>query len=142
MHVDRIPTCNLHKNKAWESPQIYDATKDGPLCPQTTQNVSYLSEDCLRLNIYTKDLKARKPVIVYLHPGGFYAGGTISSYAGPQNFMDRDIVLVTINYRLGSLGFLATGTAEAPGNMGLKDQVIALRWIQQHIEKFGGDPNS
>ena len=127
--------------KPWK-PQIYDATKDGPLCPQKTQNGSNLSEDCLRLNIYTKDLEGQKPVIVYLHPGGFFAGGIISNYSGPQNFMDRDIVLVTLSYRLGSLGFLATGTAEAPGNMGLKDQVIALRWIQQHIKKFGGDPNS
>ncbi|TMW42428.1 hypothetical protein DOY81_012492, partial [Sarcophaga bullata] len=127
--------------KSWKH-QMYDATKDGPLCPQKTRNGSNLSEDCLRLNIYTKDFIGYKPVIVYLHPGGFFAGGVISSYAGPQNFMDRDIVLVTISYRLGSLGFLATGTTEAPGNMGLKDQVIALRWIQQHIQKFGGDPNS
>ncbi|KAM7359456.1 uncharacterized protein ACRADG_012798 [Cochliomyia hominivorax] len=127
--------------KDWK-PDTYDATKDGPICPQVTANLSYLSEDCLRLNIYTKDLKGRKPVIVYLYPGGFYFGGAISLYAGPENFMDRDIVLVTLNYRLGALGFLATGTAEASGNMGLKDQVMALRWIQQHIENFGGDPNS
>ncbi|XP_023300386.2 juvenile hormone esterase-like [Lucilia cuprina] len=127
--------------KAWK-PEVYDATKDGPICPQVTVNLTYLSEDCLRLNVYTKDTKARKPVIVYLHPGGFYAVAAISSYAGPENFMDRDIVLVTLNYRLGTLGFLATGTAEAAGNMGLKDQVVALRWIQQHIDKFGGDPNS
>ncbi|XP_065371731.1 juvenile hormone esterase-like [Calliphora vicina] len=127
--------------EAWK-PELYDATKDGPICPQVTANITYLSEDCLRLNVYTKDTKARKPVIVYLYPGGFYFGGAISLYAGPENFMDRDIVLVTLNYRLGSLGFLATGTSEAAGNMGLKDQVIALRWVQQHIEKFGGDPNS
>lgn len=56
--------------------------------------------------------------------------------------MDRDIVFVAINYRLGILGFLSTGTKEAPGNNGLKDQVIALRWIRDHISKFGGDPNS
>lgn len=56
--------------------------------------------------------------------------------------MDRDLVLVTLQYRLGSLGFLATGTAEAPGNAGLKDQVLALRWIKDHIENFGGDCNS
>ncbi|KAM7360189.1 juvenile hormone esterase-like [Cochliomyia hominivorax] len=127
--------------KAWR-PKIYDATKDGPICPQETVNLTYLSEDCLRLNVYTKDVRQRKPVIVYLHTGGFFVEGAITLYAGPENFMDRDIVLVTINYRLGSLGFLATGTSEAAGNMGLKDQVIALRWVQQHIENFGGDPNS
>ncbi|XP_065371729.1 juvenile hormone esterase-like [Calliphora vicina] len=127
--------------KVWK-PEIYDATEDGPICPQRISNLSYISEDCLRLNIYTKDTKAQMPVIVYLHPGGYYSGLAVSRNAGPENFMDRDIVLVTLNYRLGSLGFLATGTAEAPGNMGLKDQVVALRWIQQHIDKFGGDPNS
>ncbi|KAM7359455.1 uncharacterized protein ACRADG_012788 [Cochliomyia hominivorax] len=127
--------------KPWK-PKIFDATKDGPICPQVTVNLTYLSEDCLRLNVYTKDVKARKPVIVYLYPGAFYFGGAITLYAGPENLMDRDIVLVTLNNRLGSLGFLATGTSEAAGNMGLKDQVMALRWIQQHIDKFGGDPNS
>ena len=54
--------------------------------------------------------------------------------------MDRDIVLVTMNYRLGTLGFLATGTKEAPGNAGFKDQVLALKWIQNNIAKFGGSP--
>jgi carboxylesterase type B len=55
--------------------------------------------------------------------------------------MDRDVVVATINYRLGVLGFLATGTKEAVGNMGLKDQVLALKWIQENIREFGGDPN-
>ncbi|XP_075162602.1 juvenile hormone esterase-like [Haematobia irritans] len=131
--------------KAWK-PLEFDATKDGPMCPQVTVNRTWLSEDCLRLNVYTKNLNVSsqglKPVIVYLHPGGFYAVSAINAYAGAQNFMDRDVVLVSINYRLSSLGFLATGTEDAPGNMGLKDQVIALRWIKQHIENFGGDPNS
>lgn len=127
--------------KAWK-PEVYDATENGPICPQENEDLSILSEDCLRLNIYTKDTKGRKPVIVFLHPGGFYSGSGNRAWFGPENFMDRDIVLVTINYRLGTLGFLATGTSEAAGNMGLKDQVTALRWIKQHIEKFGGDPNS
>lgn len=56
--------------------------------------------------------------------------------------MDRDVVLVTINYRVGVFGFLATGTKEVTGNMGLKDQVLALKWIQKNIAKFGGDPQS
>ncbi|XP_039948695.1 bile salt-activated lipase [Bactrocera tryoni] len=127
---------------AWK-PTVLDATEDGPMCPQVTENITDLSEDCLRLNIYTKDLYAKKPVVVYLHPGGFYGVSAQSkNFAGPENFMDRDIVLVTLNYRLGTLGFLALGTAEAPGNAGLKDQVEALRWIQSHISNFGGDPNS
>lgn len=142
--VGKLRFQNPQPVKAWK-PQVFDATKDGPICPQVTVNRTWLSEDCLRLNVYTKEAGAShglKPVIAYLHPGGFYAVSAISAYAGPQNFMDRDIVLVTVNYRLASLGFLATGTADAPGNMGLKDQVIAFRWIQSHIEKFGGDPKS
>ncbi|XP_013110447.2 juvenile hormone esterase [Stomoxys calcitrans] len=127
---------------AWK-PMIFDATQDGPRCPQVTKNTTDLSEDCLRLNIYTKHVQnnAKKPVLVYLHPGGFYTLTATSPYAGPEYLMERDIVLVTLNYRLGSLGFLAAGTADAPGNMGLKDQVMALQWIRQHIVRFGGDPN-
>lgn len=56
--------------------------------------------------------------------------------------MDRDIVLVTINYRLGTLGMMAAGTKEYPGNAAFKDQVLALKWIKLHIAHFGGDPNS
>jgi carboxylesterase type B len=56
--------------------------------------------------------------------------------------MDRDVVLVTVNYRLGALGFLATGTSLAVGNMGLKDQAFAIQWVNRNIAKFGGDPES
>lgn len=105
----------------------------------------YVCEDCLRVNVYTRQLPPRKklwPVLVYIHGGGFYSlSGQSYNYAGPKNLIDRDIVLVTFNYRLGSLGFLSTGTEEAPGNNGLKDQVVLLRWVQQNIAQFGGDPN-
>lgn len=126
---------------------VWNATADGPMCPQPSYNLTALdiSEDCLRLNVYTRDLSPvnRRPVIVYIHPGGFYStSGQSRFFAGPQNFMDRDIVLVTFNYRLGTLGFLSTGTEEAPGNNGLKDQVAVLKWVRLHISKFGGDPNS
>lgn len=85
---------------------------------------------------------ARKPVIVYFHPGGFYVfSGQSKNNAGPQYLMDRDVVLVTVNYRLGSIGMLAAGTKEYPGNAALKDQVLVLKWVQEHIERFGGDPN-
>ncbi|XP_064554514.1 juvenile hormone esterase [Drosophila montana] len=129
---------------AW-APATFDAEQDGPMCPQPWDNMTDVSEDCLRLNVYTKNLNAtaRLPVIVFLHPGGFYVfSGQSKYFAGPAHMMDRDCVLVTLNYRLGSLGFLATGSADAPGNAGLKDQVLALRWIQQHIHRFGGDPQS
>ncbi|XP_002000246.2 juvenile hormone esterase [Drosophila mojavensis] len=130
--------------KPW-APATFDASQDGPMCPQPWGNMTDVSEDCLRLNVYSKNLSptARRPVIVFLHPGGFYVFSGQSKYlAGPAHLMDRDCVLVSLNYRLGSLGFLATGSADAPGNAGLKDQVLALRWIQKHIHLFGGDPGS
>lgn len=77
----------------------------------------------------------KKPVIVYIHPGGFYGvSGQSKNFAGPQILMDRDIVLVTINYRLGSLGLLSLGTSEYPGNSAFKDQVLALKWVKYHIK--------
>ncbi|CAG9773587.1 unnamed protein product [Ceutorhynchus assimilis] len=121
---------------------VYNATIDAPLCPQPS--VYKTQEDCLYLNVYTTKLptkydnNVKKPVIVFIHPGGFYSSG--SRFWGPRYFLDRDIVLVTINYRLGSLGFLATGEKESPGNNGFKDQVVALKWVKKNIAAFGGDP--
>lgn len=102
------------------------------------------------MNVYTRELPQKwnkfslsVPVLVYIHPGGFYSlSGQSKNYAGPKNLMDRKIVLVTVNYRLGALGFMSTGTRECPGNAGLKDQVMALKWIQRNIHKFGGNPES
>lgn len=76
--------------------------------------------------------------MVWLHGGVFYFGS--GSFYGAQNLLDRDIVLVTINYRLGIFGFLTTGERSSPGNYGLKDQLLALKWIQRDIHNFGGDP--
>ncbi|KAK5641624.1 hypothetical protein RI129_010171 [Pyrocoelia pectoralis] len=126
----------------WNS--VYDATKDGPLCPQPS-NLK-MSEDCLFLNVYTTKLPSeycnpKRPVLFYIHPGGFYSGTSLSTRAGPKYYLDQDIVLVTINYRLGALGFISTGDHFAPGNNGLKDQVLALKWVKENIASFGGDPN-
>uniref|UniRef100_A0A1Y1LPN2 Carboxylic ester hydrolase n=1 Tax=Photinus pyralis TaxID=7054 RepID=A0A1Y1LPN2_PHOPY len=126
----------------WEG--LYDATKDGPLCPQPGDIP--ISEDCLRLNVYTTKLPSahhnpKRAVMFYMHPGGFYAFSSVSKWTGPQYYLDQDVVLVTINYRLGSLGFLSTGDRLAPGNNGLKDQVVALKWVKENIRAFGGDPN-
>ncbi|GBP03030.1 Acetylcholinesterase [Eumeta japonica] len=118
------------------------------MCPQPGLNNEDVSEDCLRVNIYTRELPSKitqmlKPVIVFIHPGGFYSlSGQSKNFAGRQYLMDRNIVLVTFNYRLGSLGFLSTGTKEAPGNLGLKDQVLLMRWLKLHISRFGGDSSS
>ncbi|XP_076180102.1 esterase E4-like [Ptiloglossa arizonensis] len=124
---------------------VFDASKEGPPCPKIGDDTS--SEDCLRLNVYTTKLPSKnenvtRPVLVFFHPGGFYTFSAQSFYFGPEYLLDKDIVLVTVNYRLGTLGFISTGDSEAPGNLGLKDQVVALRWIQRNIASFGGNPNS
>ncbi|KAJ8708871.1 hypothetical protein PYW08_010253 [Mythimna loreyi] len=120
-----------------------DATQEGPACPQPVFDNYPVDEDCLRLNVYRPDGKTNKPlpVLVFMHAGGFYSVSGRSDVAGPSHLLDRDIVLVTINYRLGSLGFLSTGDKHAPGNNGFKDQVMALRWVKRNIAAFGGDPD-
>lgn len=108
-------------------------------------NPDRMSEDCLLLNVYTNDLNPseKKAVILFLHPGGFYSLSSQSNYTvGPEFLMDSDVVFVSANYRLGTLGFLSTGTKDATGNFGLKDQVMALRWIRDNIKHFGGDPKT
>jgi carboxylesterase type B len=77
-------------------------------------------------------------VIVWIHGGGYYWGA--GSYSGPTYLLDQDVILVTLNYRLGALGFLSTGDSASPGNYGLKDQSMAIAWIQENIVFFGGDP--
>ncbi|XP_041971727.1 juvenile hormone esterase-like isoform X2 [Aricia agestis] len=120
-----------------------DASKEGPACPLPAENY-YVDEDCLTINVYTPLKNERTkplPVIFFIHPGGFYTMTGRSDLAGPNYLLDRDIVLVTINYRLGSLGFMSTGDELAPGNNGFKDQVMALKWVQKNIAAFGGDPS-
>ncbi|XP_012527268.2 esterase FE4 [Monomorium pharaonis] len=123
---------------------VFDATEEGPSC--TALHQENIIEDCLRVNIYTTKLPSesdpvKRPVLVFFHPGAFYLFSGKSSNFGPQYLMDKDIVLVTVNYRLAALGFLSTGDSKAPGNLGLKDQVAALRWVQRNIAAFGGDPD-
>lgn len=125
------------KKTPWNGTWI--ATAFGPMCMQTGGGSWPMSEDCLHLNVFTKALNqiTLKPVLVYIHGGGFETGSAHNH--GPEYFMDRDIVLVTINYRLNKFGFLASGTSMAMGNMGLKDQVMALKWVKDNIHVFGGD---
>lgn len=121
---------------------VVNATEDGPRCPQPAAPDLYVDEDCLILNVYTPKQKGCKlPVIFHMHPGGFYSMSGRSNVAGPEYLLDKDLVLVTINYRLASLGYLSLGNKLAPGNNGFKDQVVALKWVQRNIAAFGGDPN-
>nr|XP_020845142.1 pyrethroid hydrolase Ces2e-like [Phascolarctos cinereus] len=100
------------------------------------------SEDCLYLNIYVPDHTkewARLPVMVWIH-GGALTGGAAFLYDGSILSATQNVVVVTIQYRVGILGFFSTGDEHAPGNWGYLDQVAALRWVQKNIAHFGGDP--
>ena len=102
------------------------------------------SENCLSLNIYIADTISESPsksVMLFIHGGG-YMMGEGASYDGSYLALSGDVIVVTINYRLGALGFFSTDDDESPGNYGLKDQQLAFQWVQGNIEAFGGDPSS
>lgn len=120
----------------------FDATDDGNVCPQYDIGSGGPAgdEDCLNLNVYTPKTDGKKrAVMVYIHGGAFIMGGGASYFFGPNYLLENDVVLVTFNYRLGALGFLATNDKAAAGNMGIHDQIMVLKWVQKNIEKFGGD---
>nr|QCC89024.1 carboxylesterase 9 [Meteorus pulchricornis] len=123
---------------------VRDATKFNNQCAQQDWITRGIigSDDCLHLNVYSPHLNPQVPkaVMVWIHGGAFICGSADDDLYGPDYLIEKDIVLVTINYRVGILGFLNIGDEEAPGNQGLKDQVQALRWVQQNIAQFGGDP--
>lgn len=130
----------------WDFP--FDARGEGPYCIQ--KNYLFANpkiegqEDCLKINVYvpkTPNQPKLLPVMVFIHWGAFFAGRGTSGYLGPDYFMDTDVILVTFNYRLGVLGLFSTLDDEAPGNLALKDQRLALRWVQENIHAFGGDKN-
>ncbi|XP_037834214.1 carboxylesterase 3 [Kryptolebias marmoratus] len=137
----------------WEEER--DCTHHPPMCvqdPVLVVNVSQImsldftppevSEDCLYLNVYTpvEVTRADKlPVMVWIHGGGLVMGAA-SQFDGSSLAAYENIVTVTIQYRLGILGFLSTGDEHARGNWGFLDQLAALRWVQENIEAFGGDP--
>lgn len=128
----------------WDEP--YDATKPGESCLQwdhfkfDVDDKLRGAEDCLFLNVYTPALETDEllPVFVYIHGGAFMFGN--GDYYGPKILTTRKVVYVNLNYRLGPLGFLALENDLVPGNMGMKDQVLALKWVQKNIAAFGGDP--
>lgn len=137
----------------WKAPQpvlpwegIRSAAEFGP-SPIQAGNPGETSEDCLYLNVWTpaKTTKDKLPVLVWIYGGGF-AGGSSSYYDGAK-LAEKGVVLVSINYRVGKLGFFAHPELNAEteqgtsGNYGLLDQIAALKWVQSNISKFGGDPD-
>jgi para-nitrobenzyl esterase len=107
-----------------------------------------LSEDCLYLNIWSKNTKEKKPVFVWVYGGGFNSGSAACAIYDGEAYANQDVVFVSINYRVNIFGFYANpdlsaeNTAGVSGNYGLLDQIEALKWVQRNIEKFGGDPNN
>lgn len=133
--------------KDWQGTTL-DASREGPKCIQFNSIVQdglvLGQEDCLYLNVYVPQVNGTNdplPVMVWIHGGAFYmgSGNGETDMFGPNYLLDRDVVLVTLNYRLGPLGFLSTEDAQAPGNYGLLDQSLALRWVRNHIAHFGGN---
>ncbi|XP_047108500.1 esterase E4-like isoform X1 [Schistocerca piceifrons] len=125
-----------------------DALEEGAVAPHANWvGKKYKGEeDCLFLNVYTSKITSQneplKAVMVWFHGGAFGFGSGNTDLYGPDYLVAADVIVVTLNYRLGALGFLSLEDATIPGNNGLKDQVAALRWIQQNMINFGGDPDN
>ncbi|CAH1113445.1 unnamed protein product [Psylliodes chrysocephalus] len=120
------------------------ATNNNKVCYQISSKVHIpQDEDCLTINVYTPvkpEETNNLPVIVTIYGGSFTHGyASIGPKVG-SNYVEAGIILVTFNYRVGPFGFLSTGDELIRGNMGLKDQLLALKWVQKNIHLFGGDP--
>ena len=150
--------------EGWD--EVRDASTFGPIAPQSASVPGITSpadpgasephsEDCLSLNVWTPELPASptlepgagRPVMVFIHGGGFTSGsGSVFLYRGGDLVRNGDAVVVTINYRLGALGFLGHRDLADPdglvGNWGIQDQLAALRWVRDNIAAFGGDPGT
>ncbi len=143
----------------WRAPQapalrssVRAARTPGALCPQPEAGLGPQSEDCLQLNVWRPATPGPHPVMLWIHGGGHTQGSAVQVQDGAlfydgTPFASRGVVYVSINYRLGLLGYLAQRDflGEAPdypqaGNYGLLDQIAALRWVQRNIASFGGDP--
>ncbi|KFB36097.1 cholinesterase [Anopheles sinensis] len=138
------PTCarrftNPVPHSGWSG--VRDASAHGSSCPSPDMNPTE-NEDCLYLNVYSPSLIGTRPVMVWIHGGAFFGGSGDDGWYGSQYFMTENVVIVTVNYRLGVLGFFSTGDRSASGNWGIKDCIEALRWVQRNIVAFGGDPNN
>lgn len=152
-----IPFAKAGRFEAPQSPTPWKDTKNttsfGQACPQNPSPIvnsteKDTAEDCLNLNVFIpRDKETEKglklSVMVWIYGGGFSVGSAAYHvYNGQYLATEGQVIVVTFNYRLGVLGFLSTGSEEIPGNFGLLDQVKALQWVQQNIERFGGNPKN
>lgn len=138
----------------------FEATHYGPVCPQLARQSGFFRpakpdatvngrEDCLHLNVWTPADGRTRPVMVFIHGGGFQQGGNSKPfYEGSRLSREADVVVVTINYRIGVLGLLALedlakeSADGSTGNYAIRDQMAALRWVRNNIAAFGGDPTN
>jgi para-nitrobenzyl esterase len=135
---------------------VRDATRFGAIClqaptPIVGDAIKTASEDCLFLNVWTAQWPAAgaaRPVMVWIPGGGNFAGGSTQSVYDGESLARRGVVVVTLNYRLGAFGFFShpalsrESPRRASGNQGILDQIAALRWVQENIARFGGDPKN
>uniref|UniRef100_A0A1I7ZEP8 Carboxylic ester hydrolase n=1 Tax=Steinernema glaseri TaxID=37863 RepID=A0A1I7ZEP8_9BILA len=143
----------------WED--VLDCSKFGPRCHHKDElfevfpftHLPSKSEDCLRLNVFVPsgdefeavDREAGgRPVLVFVHGGGFcvHSAAHYGDIGMCSTMCKKGVIVVTIQYRLGFFGFFSTGDSEAPGNFGLFDQALALKWVSENIASFGGNPQN
>ena len=151
------PPVGQWRFKAPEPPEVWedvlDATAYGPICPQPSDllSLSYTelprqSEDCLYVNVFAPDTPSQNlPVMVWIHGGAFYLGaGSEPLYDGSKLAAQGEVIVVTLNYRLGPFGFLHLSSFDEAysDNLGLLDQAAALKWVRENISAFGGDPDN
>nr|XP_029728685.1 esterase B1-like [Aedes albopictus] len=126
--------CSVHRNESIQLNFLFNTVAG--------------SEDGLYLNVYTPELPdstksaPNLPVMIFIHGGGFQDGSGDSFLYDPVDLVAAGVIVVTINYRLGPLGFLCLPSVGVYGNMGLKDQRLAFQWVQENIAQFGGNPNN
>ncbi|KAJ8955015.1 hypothetical protein NQ318_000447 [Aromia moschata] len=122
---------------------VLDVSSKGAECTQGSDPIIG-SEDCLFVKVYTTEAPRKQknlPVMVWIYGGAFFGGAPDFDDHSPDYLLDEGVIVVSFHYRVGILGFLSTGDLAAPGNAGLKDQVLALKWIKENIASFGGNPD-
>ncbi|KAF0772550.1 esterase FE4 isoform X1 [Aphis craccivora] len=134
------------KHPGWSG--VLNAISERDKCMQYAFRTNHIigSEDCLYLNVLVPQVQnesnGKLAVMIFIHGGGFNHGGWSADKYSPDYLLDENVIVVAMNYRLNVLGFLNLDIDECPGNMGLKDQLLAIKWVKSNIAAFGGDANN